>query len=243
MMEANITYLYNSGFCMELECANIIMDYYSSGFENLPEKIQYILADDKPVYVLSSHAHADHFDRSILGFTKENSNITYILSSDIGVTKVSGAKGVISLGVGDTFADKVISIRAFGSTDEGVSFLFKINGKSFFHAGDLNNWHWSEEADETYMNDMEENFLNIVSDIKSKTSKIDLAIFPIDPRMGENYSLGAKQFLEAIKVEHLVPMHFRETPEKMEDFRKTALKYGANFYTFSKREEVVGVTI
>ena len=42
----------------------------------------------------------------------------------------------------------MLRIQAFGSTDVGISFLIHLQGKSIFHAGDLNNWHWSEESTE-----------------------------------------------------------------------------------------------
>ncbi|MEI3154718.1 MAG: hypothetical protein V8S95_06185 [Odoribacter sp.] len=37
-------------------------------------------------------------------------------------------------------------IKAFGSTDIGISFLIDIDNIRIFHAGDLNNWHWEEES-------------------------------------------------------------------------------------------------
>lgn len=47
---------------------------------------------------------------------------------------------------GDTYSDDMISVKAFGSTDAGVSFMVETDGKKVFHAGDLNNWHWEDES-------------------------------------------------------------------------------------------------
>ena len=40
---------------------------------------------------------------------------------------------------------KGVKIKAFGSTDIGISFLVSVDGVDIFHAGDLNWWHWWDE--------------------------------------------------------------------------------------------------
>ena len=44
-----------------------------------------------------------------------------------------------------TFWD--LRIHTLKSTDEGVAFLVRVKEKTFFHAGDLNWWHWEEESE------------------------------------------------------------------------------------------------
>ena len=39
-------------------------------------------------------------------------------------------------------------IRTLRSTDEGVAFVVHYAGKTIYHAGDLNWWHWEGEPDE-----------------------------------------------------------------------------------------------
>ena len=41
---------------------------------------------------------------------------------------------------GCEYADANVSLRAFGSTDSGVSLLIRVGNCLLFHAGDLNNW-------------------------------------------------------------------------------------------------------
>ena len=38
-------------------------------------------------------------------------------------------------------------IRTLRSTDEGVAFVVHYAGKTIYHAGDLNWWHWEGEPD------------------------------------------------------------------------------------------------
>jgi organic radical activating enzyme len=46
--------------------------------------------------------------------------------------------------------------------------------------------------------------------LKLKGEKIDIAFFQVDPRLEENYDLGAEYFIYEIKPKLFVPMHFRE---------------------------------
>ncbi len=39
---------------------------------------------------------------------------------------------------------------------------------------------------------------------------MDLVMFPVDPRLGLEYMLGAKQFVDRFRVGMFVPMHFDE---------------------------------
>lgn len=60
---------------------------------------------------------------------------------------------------GDVYEDPNIRIEAFGSTDVGISFLIDLQGIRLFHAGDLNNWHWSEESTPQEIRKAEGDFL------------------------------------------------------------------------------------
>ena len=47
---------------------------------------------------------------------------------------------------------------------------------------------------------------------------LDAAMFPIDPRLGKDYMRGAQQFIDAIEVDHFIPMHFGEHYAKANAF-------------------------
>lgn len=54
----------------------------------------------------------------------------------------------------------------------------------------------------------EKRFLGELKDIRKITDTFDLVMFPIDGRIGNGYTLGARQFVDRFKVGMLVPMHF-----------------------------------
>ena len=110
---------------------------------------------------------------------------------------------------GDMLVCDRISVKVFGSTDEGVSFLVSDGDVNVFHAGDLNNWHWKDESTPEEVNQAEHSFLKIVEQIAEYP--VDIAMFPVDARMGSDYDLGARQFIEKCKPVHFFPMHFQTT--------------------------------
>ena len=131
---------------------------------------------------------------------------------------------------------------AFGSTDVGSSFLIHLQDWNIFHAGDLNNWHWSEESTEAEIRKANGDFLAEVKYLKEKAPKIDLALFPVDRRMGKDYMKGAKQFIEQIKTTIFVPMHFSEDYEGGNALRDFAENAGCRFVSITHRGESFEIT-
>ena len=54
----------------------------------------------------------------------------------------------------------------------------------------------------------EKQYLGELKDIKKITDSFDLVMFPVDGRIGNGYTRGARQFIERFKVGFFVPMHF-----------------------------------
>ena len=107
--------------------------------------------------------------------------------------------------------------------------------KRIFHAGDLNNWYAKFLSDDNpdqqrYSFEMEEvfnpvahekQFLGELKDIRKVADSFDVVMFPIDGRVGNGYTLGARQFIERFKVGLFVPMHFTtgfESSWRMKEF-------------------------
>ena len=86
-----------------------------------------------------------------------------------------------------------IEIETLRSNDMGVAFLVKVEGKTIYHAGDLNWWHWNgepEEDNEYY----KKTFQDEMKYLEGK--KIDLAFMLLDPRQEDKYCWGMNYFLE-----------------------------------------------
>ena len=59
-----LTYIFHSGFVVETQSCVLVFDYWMDPADCLPE----ILSKGKPVYVLVSHFHEDHFSREIFSW-------------------------------------------------------------------------------------------------------------------------------------------------------------------------------
>lgn len=202
----DMEYIYHSGFKVETKDFVLIFDYYQGAVE-LPE--------GKKIYVFSSHAHPDHFNPDILQWEKKHPNLQYIFSSDIKEYPPLQGSNYVFLDPYTEIALENLKVKTFGSTDEGVSFLVETEDISIFHAGDLNWWHWwGETLEEIKM--AEKMFKEEIA--RMKGTSIDLAFFPVDPRLEHYYSIGGEYFIQELKPRIFVPMHFGDHYEKIKSF-------------------------
>ena len=214
-----LTYIFHSGFMLEAEKSILIFDYWMDPANVMSS----VLSKNKQMYVFSSHFHEDHFTKEIFEWKKQRSNITYILSKDIYQHRRASKEDADAwLAKGGTWTNGTISVWATGSNDSGVSWIIETDGKRIFHAGDLNNWYskflpdavpgetiHSVEMDEDIDPiAFEKRYLGELKDIKKITDSFDVAMFPVDGRVGNGYTLGGRQFIERFKVGLFVPMHF-----------------------------------
>lgn len=207
-----LIYIYHSGFLLEGEDFVLVMDYYRDSEEGGQGVVHSLLKNSgKKWYVLVSHRHPDHFNPEILQWKQYIPDIHYIFSRDVRKKlRPEEREGIVFLSKKEVWEDDFMRIKAYGSTDVGVSFYISFQGKTVFHAGDLNNWHWEEEATVREAAGYERDFLRELKEMAAEVSGLDVAFFPVDPRLGKNYMKGAKQFIEHIAVKCLVPMHFWE---------------------------------
>lgn len=215
---ANIYFIYHSGFAVKTYNHFIIFDYFKKPAE-MNESTRKLLSMEnfkkmQNVFVFSSHSHEDHFNPEILEFEKYNSEIEYVLSSDINVENKNNYNIIRE---GEELHLRDLFIKAYGSTDLGISFLVKVDGLTIFHAGDLNWWHWKEDsAEERSL--AEASFKAEIEKLKIENS-IDIAFFPVDPRLEEYYYIGGKYFAENIKPKMLIPMHFADNLKVTREFK------------------------
>ena len=188
-----VEYIHHSCFTVEFEDKLLVFDYFK-GDINLK---------DKDIYVFSSHDHGDHFNPVVLDWENDFENLHYILSNDIDVEET---ENITFMGPYKEKAINDINVRTFGSTDKGVSFLVSIDGISIFHAGDLNWWYWDDDTKKEKM-DMENSFKKKVQRIKDTGLTIDIAFFPVDPRLEEYFHLGGEYFINEINPKYFFPMH------------------------------------
>jgi L-ascorbate metabolism protein UlaG (beta-lactamase superfamily) len=204
-----VNYLYHSGFSVETENYLLIFDYYKdyvdSGDKNIANGAMgdENLNINKKILVFSSHSHGDHFNPIILDWRKKRNDIRYILSSDIKID--ANNQNIYVMSAYEQVKVEEVIIKSFGSTDLGISFLVEVDGYKLFHSGDLNWWYWWDDTEEEKIL-AESNYKKEISRIKEE--KIDIAFFPVDPRLEENYSAGGQYFINELYPRVFIPMHF-----------------------------------
>lgn len=235
-----LDYIYHSGFAIEADDVTVIIDYYQDSSEDNSEKgivHDYLLHKTGRMYVLASHFHPDHFNRDILSWKEQRPDIRYIFSKDILKHKRATADETTYLLKGSIYEDDHIRIEACGSTDSGISFLIDLQDRRIFHAGDLNNWHRGDESTPQDMRKADGDFLAEIKYLQQRTSAIDIAMFPVDSRIGIDYMRGASQFIERIKTAAFAPMHFGEDYRGGNAFQPFAEAQGCRFLGITHRGE------
>lgn len=197
-----ITYIGHSGFLVELGEALLLFDYYEGSLPELPQ--------DKKLHVFASHRHPDHFNPEIFRLAKEKEDTFFILSGDIWKCRVPKELWSRTLRLKPNEVQEVenLTIQTLKSTDEGVAFLVQCEGKTIYHAGDLNDWRWHGEP-ENWNQQMKENFRKYTEPLRD--AHIDTAFIPLDPRQEDYYTLGMDYFLSLTAAENygmrIYPMH------------------------------------
>lgn len=221
MIILKIYYIYHSCFLIETESSFLIFDYFkdkrdfNQDFE-FKDVLSQVFKSHKPLYVFSSHSHQDHFSNEILTWSSKKKDTYYILSSDIKLyTKVENS---YTMRKNEDASINNLKISTFDSTDEGISFLVDVDNISIFHAGDLNWWKWMDDTPEEEKL-MEGAFKGVIKDILIKDVEIDVAFFPVDGRLEENYSSGGMYFIEQIAPKIFIPMHFWDNFNITHDFK------------------------
>ena len=206
-----VTYIQHSCFLVETDGFYYLFDYEKG---RLPE-----MDATKPIFVLSSHGHADHYNAEIFSLLNAfgMQHIRAILSEDIeapeniNVLRVAPEEKY-DLGIQQT-------LFTFRSTDLGVAFLIEDHEQFIYHAGDLNDWVWEEESN-SYNEQMTANYrkqINLLSE-KLQHQEIDVAFVVLDPRQEKDYDRGLCYFLEKISAKQVYPMHYWENPAIIKTF-------------------------
>jgi L-ascorbate metabolism protein UlaG (beta-lactamase superfamily) len=210
-----IYFLHHSAVAAVLDKSLLVFDHFlceGRGLEN-GSVGEEDLKKAGAVYVFSSHSHYDHFNSGVFKWAEINPNTVFILDSTIKDLKLPEKvlpERKVFLSRGDTYEDGYIKIREFGSTDIGGSFYAQCEGISFFHAGDLNYWHWRDDGDEKYARLMKIYFDRELKFIRSGIESIDYAFFPVDSRIGSGYDEGADMFIETMKPKVFIPIHAKD---------------------------------
>ena len=87
------------------------------------------------------------------------------------------------------------------------------------------------------MREAERAYFDELDALARRTDRMDLVMLPVDPRLGEDYMLGAKQFVDKFRVDRFVPMHFDDAYDKANAFREYAESRGVRFVELNYKGE------
>ena len=194
----NVTYIYHSSFLVETMSGYLLFDYFKG---DLPELSPY-----KPLYVFVSHGHGDHFSASIFNLAKKYPYVYYFMSKDIWEKRVPEEllERTIFIGPDERIGDSSLMIETLQSTDDGVAFLIEIDGKAIYHAGDLNDWSWVNEPEDTNAW-MRKNYRKEIAKLARK--RLHAAFVVLDPRQEMEFAKGITWFLLHVEAAAVFPMH------------------------------------
>ena len=199
-----VTYYHHSGFSVASGDILLVFDYWRGKKARIHDALGITpetLARFSEVYVFISHEHEDHYDEVVYTWD-QYVPVTYIIADSM----PENARGHRMSKGGELSLSDRVQVKAYGSTDAGVSFLVTLDGMHFFHAGDLNFWHWREVCNARQIQEADEDFRAEMADLQG--TEIDVAFFPVDPRMGMLFDAGANYFILTAKPRLLLPMHF-----------------------------------
>lgn len=227
----SITYIGHSGFLLETDSAYFLFDYYQG---EIPE-----INVDKPLLVYVSHGHADHYNPAIFDLVYKHPRVTYILPKGTQIKKyvleyeekeIDLSPYLILVKKSETIEitlsnGKVLQITTLKSTDIGVAYLLDYEGKTYYHAGDLNLWLWDGEGEEFNRNMARKYFTQLE---KLRGKKIDIAFVPLDPRQGKHAFAGMESFLKYTDTKRVFPMHMWEEYHVIDRFLERHPQYEQN---------------
>lgn len=258
-----IGYVFHDCFFLESESCNILFDYWKEPEGNSFRFLEHA-DEEKPLLVFISHFHKDHFNPEVFSLKGKFANVHYFFGNDVrkrirhvlsetscfnGTKLETGEYSVLKPGDSVKFqaGNASVEISAYDSTDVGLSWLIRIDGHSIFHAGDLNAWSWIEESTEAQVAEARKAFTDILETMSF--GEIDIAFFPVDPRLGREFSWGAEMFMRKFRINNFFAMHYELAKDvgqqklfysMVSEFSKYALSH-CEFYYCLRSGSFVGL--
>lgn len=197
---------------------------------------------EKPILVLASHKHQDHYSKAVFPLLKERGmrKICAILSRDIPVRTVPADIPCTVVAPCKRYdlptGQQLVTYR---STDQGVAYLVQDGDVLFYHAGDLNDWVWEGESD-AYNRQMTGSYRKQIDLLAEELHGRSLAaaFVVLDPRQEQYYDRGMLYFLQKIQGDCIYPMHYWGKPQTRERFLQEHPEYRERIKNTEKRTKL-----
>ncbi len=210
--EVRIWYLGHSAWLAETAGYRLLFDYGRLPLRpadgTLDQGVFNLSAyQDRPLYIFSSHQHADHFDIDLMRQAALYPGTTMILGrtgrmpapiKDLAGTHLAEPRGTMQL--------PLFSIWASRSTDSGVSFLAAGPDRVYYHGGDLAVW----DDTNAYRKDFRRETDWLADKLTAAGRPLDIAFIPVSTSDGYQETAlldGVVYMAERLRPKHIFPMH------------------------------------
>ncbi|MDI9496909.1 MAG: MBL fold metallo-hydrolase [Bacillota bacterium] len=205
-MNVELGFLAHSGFVFDHPSFRLVFDWYEDPAAVLAQR------DGRPLVYFASHSHHDHWNDGLL--VPVPGRVVHRVLERGCAERVSaaGMAGIENLHYVDEhtvldlrLGEERLRIECFPSTDEGVAFVVHTALLTLYHAGDLNCWDWQDEEGP----EMRRRYREILARIRGRLGPVclDLAMVPLDARLGETALDGCLELVRELEPRLLVPMH------------------------------------
>ena len=215
-----------------------IFDYYKDPREIMPDII-YNIKELKNINIYCSHGHQDHYNQEIFQWNLNNYQTNFIMSLDLKdkiSNKTKENNNIHFIKNGEELNTNDLHIKAYPSTDLGISIHVKEGDSTIFHGGDLNWWDWNSFNKEEKLKE-ENDFKNAVNKIKKEN--IEIACIALDPRLDDSFHLGLAYFNSIVKPKYIVPLHFKSDYDVIRRYNN--LKKENNILPFSEAGDKISI--
>ncbi|MDD2718026.1 MAG: MBL fold metallo-hydrolase [Candidatus Wallbacteria bacterium] len=204
-MKFEITYIFHNCFTLSSDDLVFLFDYPTDSYLN-PAVREMVLSKirGKKTYILTSHSHADHFNRFLQTIIPVTADVQLVLSSDAFVSVEDTLRQFepYCAEPETDFTIGGIEMAAIRSNDEGVAYLIEIGDTHVYFGGDLARWEWEKltpEESALYL----EYFEQVLK--KLEKWRVDIAFSDADNRV-RNWS-GAADVVKKLAPKMFIPMH------------------------------------
>jgi ankyrin repeat protein/L-ascorbate metabolism protein UlaG (beta-lactamase superfamily) len=220
--QAEVWYLGHSGWAVKTQHHLLVFDYFinprvpeadhaclNAGCID-PNELQHVKMD-----VFSTHAHADHYNKSYFDWDDQNPDVTYIFGHE----PADVTDGYIYTPVHAEAEIDGMQIYVIQSTDGGGGFLVGVDGLTLFFMGDHANGS----------DDLSKEFTDEIDLIAKREAEIDILFTPIRGcSLGtpEQVKAGIYYTLEKLQPSLYVPMHSGVFTTENKAFTEQAVRDG-----------------
>ncbi|HBP37530.1 MAG TPA: hypothetical protein DD640_02090 [Clostridiales bacterium] len=162
-----------------------------------------------PLYVFSSHAHADHYSAGLQRQVSRRPASFFIFGQDRQPSNegpAAGTDGTWLIGAHSRLQLGDLTIRTTASTDSGVSFLIDCPEAVIYHGGDLAVWDDTDYFKQTYRRE-----IDCLAEWTAGLKRVpDLAFLPVSTSDGyqeEELLQGVWYLLKRLEPMIILPMH------------------------------------